>query len=1436
MTETHSGPDLLSDLAHEFAERYRRGERPALTEYTDRYPDLAEQIRDVFPALVVMEEFGSVAGQPPAAAPGPPIPRQLGEYRILREVGRGGMGVVYEAVQESLGRHVALKVLPFHGLVSQPHLERFEREAKAAARLHHTNIVPVFGIGSFVGVHYYAMQFIQGQGLDAVLNEVRRLHGEAVPAGGQPMTVSLARGLLTGQLDAPPAAAGVTVTLPAGPPQPAAPRPAPRAPSPVGDHLSALTGPSEAQYCRGVARLGVQVAEALAYAHRQGIVHRDIKPSNLLLDAQGVVWVTDFGLVKEEDGSNLTQPGDIVGTVRYMAPERFDGHSDARSDVYSLGATLYELLALRPAFEDAHRARLVERVLHEEPVRPRKLDPRIPRDLETVVPKALAKEPARRYQTAGDMADDLRRFLADRPVRARRSSAAERTWRWCRRNPVVASLLTAVATLLVVIAVGSSVMAWRLNREHQDAVANWQHAQTAERETKAELVQSRLTQARAGRFSRQAGRGFEGLKALTEAARLAHALNAPEERFRELREEAIACMALTDLRPARRLEDLARADITTGVNPQLAFDSRWETYARGDPDGNVSVRRLEDDQELVRFSEPGNVASILLFSPDGRYLAAKLYRNHSERPVEYVVWDWRQGNVAARQAFEIGGGPVTDFAFSGDSRQVMLGGRRDGSLGIYDLESGRQVRSLDVGGAPGCMALHPDGKRLAVVSKGVAIRSLDTGAMLASWKPAGSPWDLTWHPDGTMLAAACDDRRIHLWDATSLKERGTLDGHENVVVHVAFNHTGTLLVSRGWDDTTRLWDPHSGKPLVSSPDHCLGFSPDDRSLAYWSHGGTVGIWEVAHERVCRTIYPHEGNGGTLHFSGDGRLLACAGGSGVELWDAAGARRLAALPLSRTYDALFAGADGSLITSGPQGVYRWPLRAAGAPSDRRLALGPPQQLPVPIDNRAGHASLDHQGRRLGVADVFRKAIVLDLDNRAGSELNREPGRPWLLLGHERVNRVALSPDGCWAATGTFKGSDIKLWKLAEEDRPQPVHTIPCGGAWSVFSPDGRWLVVVAGDENHFYKVGSWEPAEVIGDKRANGEVVFAEGAPVMAVPYDNRRHVGLLDPESGREIAVLAADNPQRIAGFSLSADGGRLAVGRSDNGVQLWDLRAVRRRLDDMGLDWDQPPYAPEEPDSGGQPLTLEVHGPIPRPAPRPAAANSADALHSRLALYSLSIAFAPYHPDSYHQRGHVYAQLDQPRQAVADFTAALHWQPSDRPKILSHLYNARAVSYWRLKEYERAIDDLRRAVDLDPASVSAANNLAWLYVTGPEKLRDRKQALPLAKRVAAAQPNDWRGWRTLGVVYYRLGDLERAVVALERSLRQGKEAAGLNNLFLAMCHWRLGDRAQARDCHDRAARWVQEERRKATPDWKAWGDRYLTFQAEAESLMAESK
>ena len=417
MPETKIPANVVDDLAEEFACQWRAGERPTIEEYAARFPPLAEDIRAVLGAVALMEQLkprreDEVTANDRRVPPEPP-PDRVGEYRIVREIGRGGMGVVYEADQEALGRRVAIKVLPSHLLADDKLRSRFRREAQAAARLHHTNIVPVFAVGESEGRCYYAMQLIDGRGLDRIIGQAG-----AIGTGGSPL--------------------------------------------------------SPRDFCRTVARLGFHVAEALAYAHAQGVLHRDIKPSNLLLDDRGTVWVTDFGVAKVVEGASLTQSGDLIGTLKYMPPERFAGQSDNRGDVYSLGVTLYELLTFRSAFPDTTPHNLMQLITQQTPTQPRKLNPQIPKDLETIVLKAAAREPAHRYQTAAALAEDLRRFLYDRPILAKRTGLVEQAWRWCRRNPAVAGL-TAAALLLMAGITAVSVVAYAqtaaANRDMEKALA-----------------------------------------------------------------------------------------------------------------------------------------------------------------------------------------------------------------------------------------------------------------------------------------------------------------------------------------------------------------------------------------------------------------------------------------------------------------------------------------------------------------------------------------------------------------------------------------------------------------------------------------------------------------------------------------------------------------------------------------------------------------------------------------------------------------------------------------------------------------------------------------------------------------------------------------------------------------------------------------------------
>jgi tetratricopeptide (TPR) repeat protein len=351
-------------------------------------------------------------------------------------------------------------------------LERFRREARAAARLQHSHIVPVHDFGAHDGAYYYAMQFVAGQSLDLVVESLRQARS---------ITDASAEGAAASGIPSPRTGRGSA-------PQPAASHASETRASSLSDTEFSTTA-GRRQFYRNVARIGLQAAEALAYAHAEGVLHRDIKPSNLLLDAKGNIWVTDFGLAKAEGDGELTRSGDLVGTLRYTAPERLEGWCDRRSDVYSLGVTLYELLTLRPLFSTSNRAELLRRIVETAPPPPRRIDPSIPIDLETIVLKTIAKEPAARYHRADQLAEDLRRFLADRSILARRSTPLERLVRWGRRNPAVAALAGAVVALLTTAVVILAISNAEIRRESAAKAA-------AQQERHAALVEKNLALSR----------------------------------------------------------------------------------------------------------------------------------------------------------------------------------------------------------------------------------------------------------------------------------------------------------------------------------------------------------------------------------------------------------------------------------------------------------------------------------------------------------------------------------------------------------------------------------------------------------------------------------------------------------------------------------------------------------------------------------------------------------------------------------------------------------------------------------------------------------------------------------------------------------------------------------------------------------------------------
>jgi serine/threonine protein kinase/tetratricopeptide (TPR) repeat protein len=442
----------LGDLFEEVTRGIQAGDPVDVEQLAAEHPAWSEMIRELFPALVGVARAGKAVADSALPdefdAEGRP---RFGDFRILRELGRGGMGIVYEAEQLSIARRVALKVMSPAAALDVRARQRFQLEAQVAGLLSHPRIVPVHVVGSLDGVPYYAMQFVEGGSLAELIAELRGLVDRGVDAGtgacwGDSPS-ALALGLLSGRF-APPARQ--------------AEGDRPRAQSPVSEALSVKAVPSiERQaYIRTVVRLGVQAAEALGHAHDQGIVHRDVKPANLLLDLRGDLWVADFGMADVQGDAGLTMTGDLPGTLRYMSPEQATGKRslvDRRSDIYALGATLYELLTLQSAVAGSDRHEMLRRIGEEEPTPVRRLNPSVSVDLATIVTKSLSKDPACRYETAWKLADDLGRFLDGRPISARPVGPLALSWRWCRRKPVQASLS---AGLILAVITGFAGITW----------------------------------------------------------------------------------------------------------------------------------------------------------------------------------------------------------------------------------------------------------------------------------------------------------------------------------------------------------------------------------------------------------------------------------------------------------------------------------------------------------------------------------------------------------------------------------------------------------------------------------------------------------------------------------------------------------------------------------------------------------------------------------------------------------------------------------------------------------------------------------------------------------------------------------------------------------------------------------------------------------------
>jgi eukaryotic-like serine/threonine-protein kinase len=1162
MNEPSSEFDPVDDLAEEFLKRYRGGERPSLSEYAGKYPELAERIRAVFPALVAMEEAGHGAGQAigPHADPcgsGTLTPERLGDYLLLRRVGAGGMGIVYEAIQESLGRHVALKTLPFHHLSDSTRLERFRREARAAARLHHTHIVPVFGVGEHEGLHYYTMQFIRGHGLDAVLREVKRRRRDPSPStateaqDGNVSSVILASCLHTGRFPAnlaEPEEGGSLATADSPANQSPAAVPPTTSPSSSGDR-SELSDQPETQYLRSVARIGVQVAEALEYAHRQGILHRDIKPSNLLLDADGEVWVTDFGLAKAQDSDDLTRTGDIVGTLRYMAPERFNGWSDPRSDVYALGATLYELLTLQAPFDGTDRVRLVERVLHESPVSLRQLDRRIPRDLETIVLKALAKEPGERYATAGQMAEDLQRFLTDRSILARRLTTTERTWRWCRRNPVVAALLALVGCLLIAGTVASSLAAVRFKGlAFRESAAKSDLSQALGREQAA----TRAAQHNAEALERQ---GYISLVALSLRENQADNISLAEQSLERCPPHLRGWeWRYCNWRNHRELR-------TIRYDPGSRYSSRGVCLS---PDGQrmVCIGRESflvcnlDGTEICTMQGHDDDLGAAAWSRDGKTIAV------CGKDSLIRLWDSDTG--AEKGVLRGHVSQVNSLCFSpDDTRLASAAGSSPGAprplpeVKLWDIAARREIRSFQ--GILGRSAQHvtfsADGKLLVAADTSWAARLWEVGSGKKLKDFEGGHSDavnaVAFSPDGRRLATASEDALVVVWDVSSGAQVRTLSGHTGAVYSPTFLPDGRRLATSSEDSTIRVWDFENGRLLLNLHGHhggtgLIGFDRTGARLISGGADGMIKLWDATVESDPPVLFGHTGWCYGIAFHPGGKIIATCGWGGILTWDAASGRKLATIGADqRVPEGIAYSRDGTrLFSSERKGQVDVWNAATGA-------------LLLSLKGHKGEVFVvAFVSDDLGVVTAGDDGTVRLWDPATGLERQRirtHEGGPAVI--DKRPIGLAVSPDGCRIATVTPSGP-ARIWDRASGQAlltiGSPAKTKP-SGAGIAFDSNGDRLAF-AGDNDEVLIVDAADGRTLATLTGHTGEVesiAFAPDGSRIAVSGADRI-IRVWDPVRGDELLSLRG-HWSEVCGLAWSCDGRYLASVSHDRTVRVWD-------------------------------------------------------------------------------------------------------------------------------------------------------------------------------------------------------------------------------------------------------------------------------------------
>jgi WD40 repeat protein/serine/threonine protein kinase len=1137
---SRSGEDpRLANALEEYLGALEAGRKPNRHEFLKRYPEIAGPLAECIDGLefvngaapqVQLPLAGQSAGAPAATADvaaGMP----LGDFRIVREIGRGGMGVVYEAEQLSLGRRVALKVLPFAAALDPKQLQRFKNEAQAAAHLNHPHIVPVHYVGCERGVHFYAMQYIDGHTLAAVIRELRRSAGpnQPGPAGGAGEASALVRELTSGRWA--PVKQSPAIEPQMGPYSPAGEALTTTAPLAALSTERSTTSPG---FFHTVASLGVQAAEALEHAHQLGVIHRDIKPANLLVEwrAGGVnpptLWVTDFGLARLGGDAGLTLTGDLLGTLRYMSPEQALGQRvgvDARTDVYSVGVTLYELLTLEPAYNGRNREEVLRQIAFEEPSPLRRLNKAVPPELETIVLKAMAKIPAERYASAQELADDLRRFLEDKPIRARRPTRLQRARKWARRHQPVAWSAGVSAVLLLLLAVlGLAVSNVQISREKEQK----EEALERERQTAyyhqialAEREWSANNMSRADQLLEDCPpllRGWEwnyvkGLRRGSLPPFSGHAGQvfsmafSPDGKYVASASDDCT-VKIWNAATGQVLHTLPGSNDVIGPFISVVFspDSRFLASA-ATPPTRVKLWETATGQEIRTFAEANHSVKCLVFSPDGKCLAGAI-------PTDHAVWTWDVETGEKMLHLEGHTDNVFCVTFSPDGR-LLASGSKDQTVRVWDAASGREVFApLEHAFGVNWVTFSADGKQLATASapswwlRGddgeVKIWDVTTRRVLRTLHGhTGYIFCVAFSPDGRRLATAGYDQTVKIWDTGSGEEALTLRGHKETVYGVAFSSDGHRLVSCSGDGTLRIWD---ATPLEDRPDQAIrtlrhhtgrvtsvAFSPDSRRIASTSQDLTVRIADPFTRQEIMTLGGHTDHINKVVFSPDGRLASAGMDWKVKVWDATTGQELL------NFDGQ-AGVIHSLVYS-------------------------------------------HDGKRLATAHWRKVAKIWDA---ATGNLIRA------LEDHTHVVfAVSFSPDDRYLATGSVDAT-VKIWDPATGQVVQTLrgHT---GKVHSVaFSPDGQYLASAAADET----VRVWDATNGKCTLTLPGHVGW-----VWCVAYSpdgkflasagNDAVIRIWDATNGQERATLHG-HTRWVENVAFSPDGKYLASASWDGTVKIW--------------------------------------------------------------------------------------------------------------------------------------------------------------------------------------------------------------------------------------------------------------------------------------------